>query len=151
HRPRRLLRSSAGTSRPIRMRRRCSHALSQRATRASDGGAWLWLSAAPEPATCSPSIPVFSLPRSVPSLPPEISPAAFLRLHLRRKTMSIQSLREERAHPAKTLRNLVDQHPGDQWQDAQQQQYDRLVADIDRLDAQIARQQKAYDLDAQNR
>lgn len=64
--------------------------------------------------------------------------------------MSIQSLREERAHHAKTLRNLVDQHPGDQWQDAQQQQYDRLVADIDRLDAQIARQQKAYDLDAQN-
>lgn len=65
--------------------------------------------------------------------------------------MSIQSLREERAHHAKTLRNLVDQHPGDKWQDEQQKQYDTLVADIDRLDGQIERQQKAYDLEAQNR
>ena len=64
--------------------------------------------------------------------------------------MSIQSLREERAQQAKTLRNLVDQHPGDQWQETQQQQYDQLVATIDRLDAQITRQQKAFDLEAQN-
>ncbi len=64
--------------------------------------------------------------------------------------MSIQKLRQERATYAKSLRNLVDQHPGDKWGDDQQAQYDAMVADIDRLDAQIERQQKAYDLEAQN-
>lgn len=65
--------------------------------------------------------------------------------------MSIQKLREERAATAKTLRNLVDQHQGNAWQDEQQKQYDALVADIDRIDAQIERTQKAYDLEALNR
>lgn len=64
--------------------------------------------------------------------------------------MAIQALREERSTHAKTLRNLVDQNPGDNWGDDQQKQYDGLVADIDRLDAQIERTQKAFDLDAQN-
>lgn len=64
--------------------------------------------------------------------------------------MSIQALREQRAAHARTLRQLVDKHTGDQWQDAQQQQYDQLVADIDRLDNQIERLQKAYDLEAAN-
>lgn len=65
--------------------------------------------------------------------------------------MTIQQLREQRVEHAKALRNLVEQHPGDRWQDEQQQQYDTLVANIDRLDAQIERQQKAYDIEAQNR
>lgn len=64
--------------------------------------------------------------------------------------MSIQALREQRAAHARTLRHLVDKHTGDQWQDAQQQQYDSLVADIDRLDSQIERLQKAYDIEAAN-
>src|SRR5690606_25878367 len=45
---------------------------------------------------------------------------------------------------------LVDQHQGDQWKDEQQKQYDALVSDIDRLDTQIERTQKAFDLEAQN-
>src|SRR5690554_4077732 len=64
--------------------------------------------------------------------------------------MTIQALREQRSAHAKTLRNLVDQHPGDKWGDTQQKQYDGLVADIDRLDAHIERTQRAFDLDAQN-
>ncbi len=64
--------------------------------------------------------------------------------------MTIQALREERLAHAKTLRNLVDQHTGDKWSDDHQKQYDGLVASIDRLDLEIERTQKTFDLDAQN-
>jgi HK97 family phage major capsid protein len=64
-------------------------------------------------------------------------------------TMTIQALREQRTTHAKSLRNLVDQHAGDKWRDEHQTQYDTLVANIDRLDLEIDRTQKTFDLEAQ--
>jgi HK97 family phage major capsid protein len=65
-------------------------------------------------------------------------------------TRSIQDLREQRKAKAVETRKLVDDNPGDKWTAEHQAKYDALVADIDRLDAEIERVQKVIDLDAQN-
>lgn len=64
---------------------------------------------------------------------------------------SIQDLREQRTKAAKSARELLDQHPGDKWGDEQNQQYDKLIGEIDNLDSQINRQQKLLDREAEEK
>jgi HK97 family phage major capsid protein len=62
---------------------------------------------------------------------------------------SIQEMRERRNAFAKDTRNLLDVTKGEQWTDENQKQYDSFVAEIERADAAIAREQKILDLDAE--
>lgn len=64
---------------------------------------------------------------------------------------SIQALREERTKLAADARKLLDEVEPEQWTDEHNAQYDKLVANIDRLDAQIERYQKQLDIEAANR
>jgi HK97 family phage major capsid protein len=63
----------------------------------------------------------------------------------------IHALREQRTSLAKEIRSLLDNHPGKTWTGEQQSVYDAKVADIERIDAEIVRIQKAADLDAEAR
>ncbi|SHK68759.1 phage major capsid protein [Halomonas caseinilytica] len=64
---------------------------------------------------------------------------------------SIQDLREQRTKAAKSARELLDQHPGDKWGEEQDTQYNNLIGEIDNLDAQIDRQQKLLDREAEEK
>lgn len=63
--------------------------------------------------------------------------------------MSIQALRERRSALAKELRNVMDQNPGATWNAEHQKKYDENMAEIERIDADIARRQKVLDLDVE--
>lgn len=63
----------------------------------------------------------------------------------------INALREQRTALAKEVRNLLDQNPGKSWAAEHQSQYDAKMTDIERIDGEIDRIQKAADLDAENR
>ena len=60
----------------------------------------------------------------------------------------INALREEKATLAKAVRNSLDQNPGKLWTQDHQKAYDENVSAIERIDAEIARHQKADDLAA---
>ncbi|QFU01267.1 Phage capsid family protein [Halomonas sp. THAF5a] len=64
---------------------------------------------------------------------------------------SIQELREQRTKAAKGARELLDQHPGDKWGKEQDDQYNNLIGEIDRIDASIDRQQKLLDREAEEK
>lgn len=64
---------------------------------------------------------------------------------------SIQDLREQRTKAAKAARELLDQHPGDKWGKEQDEQYNNLIGEIDRVDASIDRQQKLLDREAEEK
>ncbi len=57
----------------------------------------------------------------------------------------IQALRERRNALAKTIHDVLDQHPGNKWGPAQQSQYDQGIAEIDAVDAEIGRIQAFHD------
>ncbi len=59
---------------------------------------------------------------------------------------SIQQMREQREAKAKELRKLNDDTPEGAWGEAEQKAYDAAVAEIDRLDGAIERQQKIDNL-----
>lgn len=59
---------------------------------------------------------------------------------------SIQNLREERNALAKEVRNLMDQNPGATWNAEHQKTYDEKMSHVERIDAQIAREQKILDV-----
>ncbi|WP_348658642.1 phage major capsid protein [uncultured Stutzerimonas sp.] len=61
---------------------------------------------------------------------------------------SIQAKREQRSALASETRALMDANPGDKWGDEQQQKYDGLVAQIERIDGEINREQKVLDIEA---
>lgn len=61
----------------------------------------------------------------------------------------MQALRERRAEFAKNLRNLLDQNPGNAWTPDHQKQYDEGLAEVDRLDAELQREQRVMDLAAE--
>lgn len=58
--------------------------------------------------------------------------------------------RERRNALAKETRNLLDQNPGAEWKPEHQKKYDENTAEIERIDAAIAREQKVLDLTAEN-
>ena len=60
----------------------------------------------------------------------------------------INQLREQRTSLAKEVRDLLDKNRGDQWKPEHQTVYDAKMAEIERIDAEIAREIKAADLDA---
>lgn len=62
---------------------------------------------------------------------------------------SIQDLREQRTKAAKSARELLDNHPGDKWGKDQQTEYENLVGEIDRYDAEIDRHQKLMDRESE--
>lgn len=66
-------------------------------------------------------------------------------------TSKIQALRERRSALAKELRNSLDQNPGKLWSEEHQKGYDAGLEEIERIDAEIDRQQKVMDLDAEQR
>lgn len=63
----------------------------------------------------------------------------------------INALREQRTALAKEVRNLLDHNPGKSWNAEHQSNYDAKMTDIERIDGEIERIQKAADLDAENR
>jgi|TARA_X000001388_G_scaffold53679_2_gene39269 HK97 family phage major capsid protein len=65
--------------------------------------------------------------------------------------MSIQAKREQRRKLAAQTRALMDATPTDQWGAEHQTQYDGLVAEIEKLDADIERQQKVLDIEARDK
>lgn len=62
---------------------------------------------------------------------------------------NLQAERERRNALAKDTRNLLDQNPGASWSDEHQKKYDENTAEIERIDASIARHQKVMDLTAE--
>lgn len=65
--------------------------------------------------------------------------------------MGIQQLREERQGRAREMRRLLDNHPGKSWGEEQQKAYDEHTAEITRIDAEIERNQRLLDLEAEQR
>lgn len=63
--------------------------------------------------------------------------------------LSMQQMREKRNDLSKETRNLLDKNTHDKWDDASQKTYDDNVAEIDRLDAAITREQRILDLSAE--
>lgn len=63
-------------------------------------------------------------------------------------SVSIQALRENRNAKAKEARNLLDSNTGDAWTPAIKTQVDDLYAEIDRLDEQIERHERALQIEA---
>lgn len=63
---------------------------------------------------------------------------------------SIQALREQRNALAAEVRNVMDNNTGANWKPEHQAIYDAKTADIERVDAEIAREQKVMDLTAEN-
>lgn len=61
---------------------------------------------------------------------------------------TIQAQREERAKLAAALRQHYDDHEEKIWDAKAQETYDGMVADIEKLDASIAREQKILDIEA---
>lgn len=65
-------------------------------------------------------------------------------------SFNLQAERERRNALAKETRNILDQHPGAEWNDEHQKKYDENIAEIERIDSAIARHQKMMDLTAEN-
>ncbi|GAA0493691.1 phage major capsid protein [Pigmentiphaga daeguensis] len=61
---------------------------------------------------------------------------------------TIQAMRERRNALVKETRNLLDNNPGATWNDDHQKQYDEKMAEVERIDAAIARHQKQLDAEA---
>lgn len=62
---------------------------------------------------------------------------------------NMQAERERRNALAKETRNLLDNNPGASWKQEHQAKYDENTAEIERIDAAIAREQKLLDLSAE--
>lgn len=62
--------------------------------------------------------------------------------------MDIQTLREQRAQAAKAARQLLDSVEPDAWNDNHNQQYDKLVAEIERIDDQVERLERQLQIEA---
>jgi len=63
--------------------------------------------------------------------------------------MSFQQKRQQRNALAVELKALVNEHPKDQaWSPEHQTKYDNMVADIDKLDGELTREQRVLDLTA---
>jgi HK97 family phage major capsid protein len=63
--------------------------------------------------------------------------------------MSTQDKRNKRSTLAKQLHALVKDHPKDEaWTSEHQKKYDNMVAEIEQLDGELTREQKALDLQA---
>jgi len=63
-------------------------------------------------------------------------------------TQPILALRERRNALANEARKLVNENPGDKWKPEHTEQFDKLNADIERVDGEITRNQKILDNDA---
>lgn len=63
---------------------------------------------------------------------------------------SIQAMRERRNALAQEVRNVMDNNPGANWKPENQTEYDTKLAEVERIDAEIAREQKLIDLTAEN-
>lgn len=61
---------------------------------------------------------------------------------------TIQALRERRNALVRDTRNLLDQNPGANWNDDHQKKYDDGMAEVERIDAEIGRQQRQLDAEA---
>lgn len=61
----------------------------------------------------------------------------------------LNELREQRTSLAKEVRNLLDQNRGATWNADHQKVYDTKMEEIERIDAEIAREQKVADLNAE--
>src|SRR5688572_21399458 len=55
-------------------------------------------------------------------------------------------MRERRNALAKETRNLLDQNPASTWNADHQKVYDEKLAEVERIDAAISREQKVLDL-----
>lgn len=64
--------------------------------------------------------------------------------------MNIQAMREKRGQLTASLRALLDKTPADKWSDKDQRQYDNTMAEVEKLDAQIDRAQRALDAEAES-
>lgn len=63
--------------------------------------------------------------------------------------MSFQKKRQQRNELAAGLKSLVEDHPKDQaWTEEHDKKYQNMVADIEKLDGELERQQRVLDLDA---
>lgn len=62
---------------------------------------------------------------------------------------NMQAERERRNALAKETRNLLDNNPGASWKPEHQAKYDENTAEIERIDAAIAREQRLLDLSAE--
>lgn len=60
---------------------------------------------------------------------------------------SIQALREERQKLAAKLREIMDSTAGKQWSDENQKEYDHIVNEVDKVDAQISRIEKTLEIE----
>lgn len=65
-------------------------------------------------------------------------------------TDTIQAMRERRNALAKETRNLLDQNPASTWNADHQKVYDEKLAEVERIDAAISREQKVLDLHSEN-
>lgn len=63
-------------------------------------------------------------------------------------TQPILALRERRNALANEARKLVNDNKGDQWKPEHNEQFDKVNAEIERIDAEIVRNQKVLDNDA---
>lgn len=64
--------------------------------------------------------------------------------------MSIQALRDQRTKAALALNKLVDDQKDSAWSEEHQKQYDGFVNEIESIDSNIERQQKALDLSSKH-
>lgn len=59
---------------------------------------------------------------------------------------SVQALRERRNTLAKEVRDVLDKNPGGEWKPEHQKTYDDKTSEMERIDGEIAREQKLMDL-----
>jgi len=64
-------------------------------------------------------------------------------------TESIQAMRERRSALAKDTRNMLDKNTHAEWNDELQAKYDENIAEIDRIDSAVEREQKLIDREAE--
>lgn len=67
------------------------------------------------------------------------------------KMKSIQELRERRAAKAQEARKILDDNTGDKWTPRHGEQVDTLYAEIEAIDGQIRRLEKAVELENENK
>ena len=65
--------------------------------------------------------------------------------------MKINQLRAQRSELAREVRNLLDQNPGTKWAAEHQAAYDAKCSEIERIDAEIGREERAAELAADQR
>lgn len=61
----------------------------------------------------------------------------------------LNELRERRAEYARETRNLMEQNPGASWKPEHQSKYDANMAEIERISAEISREEKLGELEAE--